>query len=75
MAELIRWWKNKYAVAIISVGVLTVIIAFLFAYFISWGWILSIVMSAIGGITMRILITKLIEDYVNRRNNTDTNEN
>lgn len=63
MAEIIKWWKNKNAVLIICTGVLSVVIAFLFAYFISWGWILSLVIAIAGGITMRIFINKLIDEF------------
>lgn len=63
MAEIIKWWKNKWAVLIICTGVLSVVIAFLFAYFISWGWILSIITAIGGGITMRIFINKLIDEF------------
>jgi hypothetical protein len=66
MAEIIKWWKNKNAVLIICTGVLSVVIAFLFAYFISWGWILSLVIAVAGGITMRIFINKLIDEFASK---------
>jgi uncharacterized membrane protein YdjX (TVP38/TMEM64 family) len=70
MAEIIKWWKNKWAVLIICTGILSVIIAFLFAYFISWGWILSLITAIGGGITMRVFINKLIDDFIKKQSNT-----
>lgn len=62
-SEIVKWWNNKWAVLIMVVGVLTVGVGFLFAYFISWGWILSILTAIGGGIGISMLIDKLITDY------------
>ena len=61
--SIIKWWKNKWAVLLMVVGILSVVIGFLFAYFISWGWILSLVVAAIGGIGMRHIALKMIGVY------------
>lgn len=63
--NIVKWWKNKWAVLLIVVGILTVGIAFVFAYFIPWGWILSLVGAAIGGIGIRHLVFKMIGEYNN----------
>lgn len=63
-SEIVKWWNNKWAVLIMVVGLLTVGVGFLFAYFISWGWILSILTAIGGGIGIRMLIDKMITDYV-----------
>lgn len=63
--SIIKWWKNKWAVLLMVVGILSVVIGFLFAYFISWGWILSLVVAAIGGIGMRHIAFKMIGVYNN----------
>lgn len=62
-SEIVKWWKNKWAVLIMVVGVLTVGVGFLFAYFIPWGWILSILTAIGGGIGISMLIDKMITDY------------
>jgi zinc transporter ZupT len=62
-SEIVKWWNNKWAVLIMVVGVLTVGVGFLFAYFISWGWILSILTAIGGGIGISVLIDKMITDY------------
>lgn len=65
--EFVKWWKNKFALLLTIVAIGTVIIAFLFAYFFSWGWIVSLVLAAIGGISMRILMRKLIENIIEQK--------
>lgn len=61
--SFVKWWKNKWAVLLMVVGILTVGIGFVFAYFISWGWILTIMVAAIGGIGMRHIAFKMIGIY------------
>jgi hypothetical protein len=61
--SIVKWWKNKWAVLLMVVGILSVVIGFLFAYFIEWGWILTIVVAAIGGIGMRHIAFKMIGIY------------
>ena len=61
--SFVKWWKNKWAVLLMVVGILTVGIGFVFAYFISWGWILTLVVTAIGGIGMRHTAFKMIGIY------------
>ena len=63
--SIVKWWKNKWAVLLMMVGILTVGIGFIFAYFISWGWILTLVVTAIGGIGMRHIVFKMIDEYNN----------
>ena len=66
--EFVKWWKNKLVVALMCTAIGSVIIAFLFAYFISWGWILSIVTAIVGGLIMRRIIVKLIEKEFEKLN-------
>lgn len=61
--SIVKWWKNKWAVLLMVVGILTVGIGFVFAYFISWGWILTLLVTAIGGIGMRHIAFKMIGIY------------
>lgn len=67
MAEFVKWWKDKLIVAIMLTAVLSVIVAFLFAYFIEWGWILSIITAIAGGITMRKLAIKKINNWIDSK--------
>ena len=59
--EIVKWWKNKWAVLLIAVGISIVVVGFLFAYFISWGWILTLVVAAVGGFTIRLIAKKMVE--------------
>ena len=61
--NIVKWWKNKWVVLLMVVGILTVAIGFLFAYFISWGWILALVLAFVGGIGMMFISFKIIEMY------------
>ena len=61
--NIVKWWKNKWVVLLMVVGILTVVVGFLFAYFISWGWILALVLAVVGGIGMMFILFKIIEIY------------
>lgn len=61
--EVVKWWKNKWVVLLMLVGILTVVIGFLFAYFISWGWILTLVVAVVGGVGMMNISFKIIGIY------------
>ena len=63
--SVVKWWKNKWAVLLMVVGILTVGLGFIFAHFISWGWILTLVVTAIGGFGIRHLALKMIGVYDN----------
>lgn len=79
-SEIVKWWNNKWAVLIMVIGVLTVGVGFLFAYFIPWGWILSIATAIIGGVGIRTVLIKLLCQLVGEsdtghiRDNTDSTE-
>ena len=62
MAEFVKWWKDKMVVLIMLTAILSVVIAFLFAFFFEWGWIVSIVIALGGGYLMRRLIIKKLTD-------------
>lgn len=61
--SVVKWWKNKWAVLLMVIGILTVGIGFVFAYFIEWGWILTIAITAVGGISIRHIALKLFGVY------------
>ena len=62
--EVVKWWKNKWAVLTMVIGILTVVVGFMFAYFISWGWVLSLVIAVAGGFSMRLCINKMITEKI-----------
>ena len=63
--EVVKWWKNKWAVLLMVVGILTVGLGFIFAYFIECGWILTIAITVIGGFGIRHLALNMIGVYDN----------
>jgi uncharacterized membrane protein YccC len=65
MVELIKWWKNKTFLTVLGIAVGTVGIAFLFAYFITWGWIPAIAVTCIGGLGIRRVIMKKLDEMNN----------
>lgn len=62
--ELVKWWKNKNAVILITVGVLTVILSALAIIFIPkpYNWVMLGVLILAGGITMRIYLIKILKN-------------
>ena len=64
--ELVKWWKNKNAVILITVGILTVILSALATIFIPepYNWVMLGVLILAGGITMRIYLLKLLKNLV-----------
>ena len=64
--ELIKWWKNKNAVILITVGMLTVVLSALATIFIPepYNWIVLGILIVSGGITMRIYLLKVLKNLV-----------
>jgi uncharacterized membrane protein len=64
--ELIKWWKNKNAVILITVGVLAVVLSALATIFIPepYNWIVLGVLIVSGGITIRIYLIKVLKNIV-----------
>lgn len=65
--ELIKWWKNKNAVILTVVGVLTVVLSALATIFIPepYNWIILGILIVAGGVTMRIYLFKVLKDLTN----------
>ena len=61
MATWIKWWKDKTFIKIFIVALITMIIGFLLAYFIDWGWIVTIITSCTGGFIIRKIITNRLD--------------
>lgn len=45
MSNWVKWWKDKTLIKIIITMIFTVIVAFLFAYFIPQGWVIAIIVT------------------------------
>lgn len=76
--EWIKWWKDKTFMTILGIGLVALVVSFLLAYFIEWGGILSIVVACIGGVAMRRVFSKkmdeVVKDIENNINNLKENK-
>ena len=66
MATWIKWWKDKTFMTILAIALLTMLIGFLLAYFIEYGWLITIVLSIAGGVSIRKVITNRIDKEVEK---------
>ena len=69
MSTWIKWWKDKTFMTILIIALSAMIIGFLSAYFIDWGWIITIILSAAAGVIMRKIIIKRIDEEVEKYDN------
>ena len=60
MATWIKWWKDKTFMTVLAIALLTMLIGFLSVYFIKYGWIITIVLTIAGGVSIRKIITNRI---------------
>ena len=58
----VKWWKDKTFMLVLAIALLTMLIGFLFGYFLDWGWMLTILACLFGGIGIRRVITKRLDD-------------
>lgn len=61
MGKWIKWWKCKTYMSVLVIALLTILTGFFLAYFLDWGWILTIVVTAIGVMNIRKTIIKGID--------------
>ena len=66
MATWIKWWKDKTFMTILAIALLTMLIGFLLTYFIEYGWLITIVLSIAGGVSIRKVITNRIDKEVEK---------
>lgn len=64
MTTWIKWWKDKTMLSVILISVLAVIVGFILAYFIDWGWILTIILASISGLSIKRIIMNRIDKEV-----------
>ena len=64
MVEWIKWWKDKTFLTILVIVAITMLVSFLVAFF-RCGWTLSVVIACLGGLGIRKVITKKLDDMSN----------
>lgn len=63
MATWIKWWKDKTFMTVLAIALLTMLFGFLSVYFIEYGWIITIVLTIAGGVSIRkIIINRIIKE-------------
>lgn len=62
MSNWIKWWKSDFFLTILGVVMVTMGITFVLAYFIDWGWIPAIMLCIGGGILIRKMVTKKLDE-------------
>ena len=69
MATWIKWWKDKTFMTVLAIALLTMLIGFLSVYFIEYGWIITIVLTIAGGVSIRkIIINRIIKELEKEEN-------
>lgn len=61
MNEWIKWWNDKTFLLILGIIAITMLLSFLLAYFIEWGWIPAIVVACGGGLVIRRTVINKID--------------
>lgn len=66
MNEWIKWWKDKTFLTILGIALLTMLVAFLASYFLSWGWVIAMVAALVGGGAIRRIIVDKLDELSNK---------
>ena len=67
MSDWFRWWENKFFLWCLATALAAMLLSFLLAYFIDWGWIPAIAVATGGGLLIRKIAIMGIDDYVKRK--------
>lgn len=59
-----KWWKDKTFMSVLGIALASMVASFLLAYFLDWGWIISIVVVCLGGVSIRRLLSKKIGEIL-----------
>lgn len=62
MSDWIRWWKDRTFLVCLGIALLSMSVAFVLAYFIEWGWLVSVAVALIGGYFIRRMIYKRLDE-------------
>ena len=62
MGEWIRWWKDRTFLTILAIAIVAMLVAFVFARYISWGWIVSCLVGLLAGLFIRKVITRKLDE-------------
>ena len=62
MSNWIKWWKDKTFLAMMVIAIIAVVLAYVFARFVTWGWIVSMLLGVIGGLGIRHVVVKKLNE-------------
>lgn len=62
MTNWIKWWKDKTFLTILAIACVAMLVAFVFARYISWGWIVSCLVGLLAGLFIRKVITRKLDE-------------
>ena len=68
MSNWIKWWKDKTFLAMMVIAIIAVVLAYVFARFVTWGWVVSLVIGVIGGLGIRHVVVKKFNELDNGGN-------
>ena len=57
-----RWWKDRTFLTILAIAIVAMLVAFVFARYISWGWIVSCLVGLLAGLFIRKVITRKLDE-------------
>ena len=67
MRNWVKWWKDETLLKLIVSMITTIIVSFLCAYFIPYGWILSILLAiGIGNFYIKPLFRKKLNEIADK---------
>lgn len=64
MGDWIKWWKDKTFLIVLSIVLVTMAVSFCVAFF-SCAWWLSVIIACLGGIGIRKVIVKKLDEVSN----------
>lgn len=67
MATWFKWWKDKTFMTVLIIALLTMLIGFLIAYFIKYGWLVTCILSIISGVSIKKIITNRINEELRKQ--------
>ena len=62
MSNWIQWWKDKTFLAMMVIAIIAVVLAYVFARFVTWGWVVSLVIGVVGGLGIRHVVVKKLNE-------------
>ena len=64
MEELAKWWKNKNFLVTLAIVFVALVLSYVMARFVSWGWVICLLIGLIGGYNIhKFVVKKLDEKY------------